>query len=113
MAIVESSGEGEGHHRHRRHLGIQESIYSQSSPLRWKWEEDRLRLRVCRLRCWRRSLLPIRASAASTGSWSHQVDIGKLFKPQMFNERIMHECIKKLLSNVENPEKEKIESPRA
>ena len=36
--------------------------------------------------------------------------IGELFKLQMLTERIMHECIKKLLSNVENPEEEEIES---
>ena len=35
---------------------------------------------------------------------------GELFKLQMLTERIMHECIKKLLSNVENPEEEEIES---
>ncbi|KAH8926061.1 ARM repeat-containing protein [Atractiella rhizophila] len=36
--------------------------------------------------------------------------IGELFKLQMLTERIMHECIKKLLSNIENPEEEDIES---
>ena len=36
--------------------------------------------------------------------------IGELFKLQMFTERIMHECVKKLLGNVENPEEEEIES---
>ncbi|KZP09261.1 hypothetical protein FIBSPDRAFT_938560 [Athelia psychrophila] len=36
--------------------------------------------------------------------------IGELFKLQMLTERIMHECVKKLLGNVENPEDEKIES---
>ncbi|EDQ99896.1 uncharacterized protein LACBIDRAFT_315110 [Laccaria bicolor S238N-H82] len=36
--------------------------------------------------------------------------IGELFKVQMLTERIMHECIKKLLGNVENPEEEEIES---
>ncbi|KAI6120363.1 hypothetical protein EV401DRAFT_2089060 [Pisolithus croceorrhizus] len=36
--------------------------------------------------------------------------IGELFKLQMLTERIMHECVKKLLSNVENPEEEEIES---
>ncbi|KAG9125607.1 hypothetical protein FRC07_006896 [Ceratobasidium sp. 392] len=36
--------------------------------------------------------------------------IGELFKQQMLTERIMHECIKKLLSNVVNPEEEEIES---
>ncbi|KDQ50868.1 hypothetical protein JAAARDRAFT_211447 [Jaapia argillacea MUCL 33604] len=36
--------------------------------------------------------------------------IGELFKLQMLTERIMHECIKKLLSNVENPKEEEIES---
>ncbi|TFK50969.1 ARM repeat-containing protein [Heliocybe sulcata] len=36
--------------------------------------------------------------------------IGELFKLQMLTERIMHECIKKLLSNVDNPEEEEIES---
>ena len=35
--------------------------------------------------------------------------IGELFKLQMLTERIMHECIKKLLSNVDNPEEEEIE----
>ncbi|KAI6095431.1 armadillo-type protein, partial [Pisolithus croceorrhizus] len=35
--------------------------------------------------------------------------IGELFKLQMLTERIMHECVKKLLSNVENPEEEEIE----
>ncbi|KAF8504688.1 hypothetical protein F5888DRAFT_1903604 [Russula emetica] len=36
--------------------------------------------------------------------------IGELFKLQMLTERIMHECIQKLLGNVENPEEEEIES---
>lgn len=36
--------------------------------------------------------------------------IGELFKLQMLTERIMHECIKKLLSSVDNPEEEEIES---
>ena len=36
--------------------------------------------------------------------------VGELFKLQMLTERIMHECIKKLLSNVINPEEEDIES---
>ncbi|KAH9072749.1 ARM repeat-containing protein [Lactarius deliciosus] len=36
--------------------------------------------------------------------------IGELFKLQMLTERIMHECIKKLLGNVETPEEEGIES---
>ncbi|KAI0036139.1 armadillo-type protein [Vararia minispora EC-137] len=36
--------------------------------------------------------------------------IGELFKLQMLTERIMHECIKKLLGNVEDPEEEEIES---
>ncbi|KAJ3737530.1 ARM repeat-containing protein [Lentinula guzmanii] len=36
--------------------------------------------------------------------------IGELFKLQMLTERIMHECVKKLLGNVENPEDEQIES---
>ena len=36
--------------------------------------------------------------------------IGELFKLQMLTERIMHACIKKLLSNVDNPEEEEIES---
>ncbi|KAH8109017.1 ARM repeat-containing protein, partial [Phellopilus nigrolimitatus] len=36
--------------------------------------------------------------------------IGELFKLQMLTERIMHDCIKKLLSNVNNPEEEEIES---
>jgi len=36
--------------------------------------------------------------------------IGELFKLQVLTERIMHECIKKLLGNVENPEEEEIES---
>ena len=36
--------------------------------------------------------------------------IGELYKLQMLTERIMHECIKKLLANVENPEEEEIES---
>ncbi|KAI0048929.1 ARM repeat-containing protein [Auriscalpium vulgare] len=36
--------------------------------------------------------------------------IGELFKVQMLTERVMHECIKKLLGNVENPEEEEIES---
>ncbi|KAI9568879.1 armadillo-type protein [Boletus coccyginus] len=36
--------------------------------------------------------------------------IGELFKLQMLTERIMHECVKKLLGNVENPEEEEIES---
>ncbi|KZP05638.1 hypothetical protein FIBSPDRAFT_1053990 [Athelia psychrophila] len=36
--------------------------------------------------------------------------IGELFKLQMLTERIVHECLKKLLGNVENPEEEEIES---
>ena len=36
--------------------------------------------------------------------------IGELFKLQMLTERIMHECIKTLLGNTENPEEEGIES---
>ena len=36
--------------------------------------------------------------------------IGELFKVQMLTERIMHECVKKLLRNMENPEEEEIES---
>ena len=36
--------------------------------------------------------------------------IGELFKVQMLSERIMHEYVKKLLGNVENPEEEEIES---
>jgi translation initiation factor 4G len=36
--------------------------------------------------------------------------LGELFKMQMLTERIMHECVKKLLGNVENPEEEEIES---
>ncbi|CAG8547844.1 9358_t:CDS:10 [Ambispora gerdemannii] len=36
--------------------------------------------------------------------------IGELFKLTMLTERIMHECIKKLLSNVSNPEEEETES---
>ncbi|KIY68098.1 ARM repeat-containing protein [Cylindrobasidium torrendii FP15055 ss-10] len=36
--------------------------------------------------------------------------IGELFKLQMLTERIMHECVKRLLGNVENPEEEGIES---
>jgi translation initiation factor 4G len=36
--------------------------------------------------------------------------IGELFKLQMLTERIMHECVKKLLANVDNPEEEEIES---
>ncbi|KAF8601659.1 ARM repeat-containing protein [Ceratobasidium sp. AG-I] len=36
--------------------------------------------------------------------------IGELFKLQMLTERIMHECVKKLLSNIVNPEEEEIES---
>jgi translation initiation factor 4G len=35
--------------------------------------------------------------------------IGELFKLQILTERIMHECVKKLLGNVENPEEEEIE----
>ncbi|KAF9441096.1 ARM repeat-containing protein [Macrolepiota fuliginosa MF-IS2] len=36
--------------------------------------------------------------------------IGELFKLQMLTERIMHMCVKKLLSNVNNPEEEEVES---
>ncbi|KAG2043919.1 hypothetical protein BDR03DRAFT_977623 [Suillus americanus] len=36
--------------------------------------------------------------------------IGELFKVRMLTERIMHECVKKLLGNIENPEEENIES---
>ncbi|KAI6145571.1 hypothetical protein BKA82DRAFT_913438 [Pisolithus tinctorius] len=35
--------------------------------------------------------------------------IGQLFKLQMLTERVIHECVKKLLGNVENPEEEEIE----
>ena len=35
--------------------------------------------------------------------------IGELYKMQMLTERIMHECIKKLLANVDNPTEEEIE----
>ena len=35
--------------------------------------------------------------------------ICELFKMQMLTERIMHECVKKLLVNVDNPEEEEIE----
>ncbi|KAF8271193.1 armadillo-type protein [Lactarius quietus] len=36
--------------------------------------------------------------------------VGELFKVQMVTERIMHECIKALFGNAENPEEEEIES---
>jgi MIF4G domain len=36
--------------------------------------------------------------------------IGELFKLQMLTERNMHECVKKLLGNVDNPEEEEIGS---
>lgn len=36
--------------------------------------------------------------------------IGELYKLQMLTERIMHECIKKLLANIEEPEEEDVES---
>lgn len=36
--------------------------------------------------------------------------IGELFKFQMLTERILHECVKKLLGNVENPDEEELES---
>ncbi|KAG2104022.1 armadillo-type protein [Suillus discolor] len=36
--------------------------------------------------------------------------IGELFKVRMLTERIMHNCVMKLLGNIENPEEEKIES---
>ncbi|OBZ69587.1 Eukaryotic translation initiation factor 4 gamma [Grifola frondosa] len=36
--------------------------------------------------------------------------IGELFKLQMLTERMMHECVKKLLVNIENPEEEEIKS---
>ena len=36
--------------------------------------------------------------------------IGELYKMQMLTERTMHECIKKLLGGVDNPEEEEIES---
>ncbi|ORX91369.1 hypothetical protein K493DRAFT_339395 [Basidiobolus meristosporus CBS 931.73] len=36
--------------------------------------------------------------------------IGELFKLGMLTERIMHECIKRLLSNVQSPEEEETES---
>lgn len=35
--------------------------------------------------------------------------MSELFKLQMLTERIMHECVKKLLGNVDNPEEEEIE----
>ncbi|KAF9431889.1 hypothetical protein BGZ76_011570 [Entomortierella beljakovae] len=35
--------------------------------------------------------------------------IGELFKLQMLTEKIMHECVKKLLSNVKDPEEEETE----
>ena len=36
--------------------------------------------------------------------------IGELYKVQMLSERIMHECIKRLLDNVDDPKEEDIES---
>ncbi|KAG6907958.1 hypothetical protein DXG01_006746 [Tephrocybe rancida] len=36
--------------------------------------------------------------------------IGELFKLQMLTERIMHECLKKLLGNVDTPKEEDLES---
>ncbi len=36
--------------------------------------------------------------------------IGEMLKLQTLTERIMHECVKKLLGNVDNPEEEEIES---
>lgn len=36
--------------------------------------------------------------------------IGELFKVQMLTERIMHECIRQLLSNIDTPEEEDVES---
>jgi len=36
--------------------------------------------------------------------------VGELFNLQMLTERIMHECVRKFLGNVENPEEEEIES---
>lgn len=35
--------------------------------------------------------------------------MSELFKFQMLTERIMHECVKKLLRNFDNPEEEEIE----
>ena len=36
--------------------------------------------------------------------------IGELYKLQMLTERVIHKCVKKLLTNVENPAEEDIES---
>jgi translation initiation factor 4G len=36
--------------------------------------------------------------------------IGELFKLEKLTERIMHECVKKLLNNITTPEEEDIES---
>lgn len=36
--------------------------------------------------------------------------MGELFKLSMMTERIMHECVKQLLTSIENPEEEDIES---
>ncbi|BFZ53482.1 hypothetical protein PYCC9005_000506 [Savitreella phatthalungensis] len=36
--------------------------------------------------------------------------VGELFKLNMLNERIMHECIRKLLADVDTPEEEEVES---
>jgi translation initiation factor 4G len=36
--------------------------------------------------------------------------IGELFKLQMLTERIMHECVKKQLGNLDNPEEVEVES---
>lgn len=36
--------------------------------------------------------------------------IGELYKKKMLTERIMHECIKKLLGNYQNPDEEDVES---
>ena len=36
--------------------------------------------------------------------------IGELYKLQMLSERIMHDCIQKLLSSIDNPKEEEIES---
>ena len=36
--------------------------------------------------------------------------IGELYKTQMLTKHIVHECVKKLLCNIDNPEEEEIES---
>jgi translation initiation factor 4G len=50
------------------------------------------------------------AQKAKRRGWGLIKFIGEMFKVQMLTERIVHECVEKLLGNAQNPEEEGIES---